>query len=77
MVEGGSGMSTIGDTLGSESGEDLVVGNMVRSFLRASLGGWPLYSEDVAGVGLSSSCLRSSKAAAILSWDEVVEWGNF
>ena len=35
MVEGGSGMSAVGDTLESESGEALVGGNMVWSLLRA------------------------------------------
>ena len=47
MVKGGSGMSMLGDTLESESGgtlgsatgEGLLVGNMVRSLLRASLVG--------------------------------------
>ena len=45
MGKGGSGMSTLGDTLGSESGDNLgsasgkglVAGNIVRSLLRASL----------------------------------------
>ena len=77
MVEGGSGMSTVGDTLGSVSGEGLVDGNMVKSCLRASLVGWPCDKEGVVGVGLSSSCLRSSKAAAILPWDDVAGRGNF
>ena len=68
-------MMTAGDTLGSESGGTLgggslgglVSGNMVKSFLRASFVGWLLESEGMAGVGLQSSCLRSSRAAAVLS----------
>ena len=64
-------MSTGGSTLGSESGGGLVAGNMVNSFLMASLVGWPWEREGIAGVGLQSSCLRSSKAVAIQSWDDV------
>ena len=78
-------MSTAGDTrgsgsggtLGSITGEGLVAGNMVMSCLRASLVGWLWDKEGDAGVGLSSSCLKSSKAAAILSWDDVAGRGNF
>ena len=82
-VDGGSLISPGGGTLGSESGGPLGNGsggtlgsvsavglaarNMVKSFLRASLVGWPLESEGVAGEGSRSSCLRSSRAAAILS----------
>ena len=84
-VEGGSGVSTggatlggeSGGTLGSRSGDGLEVGNIFKSFLRASLVGLPLEREGVAGVGLASLWWRSSKAAAILSWDDVWGSGNF
>ena len=86
-VDGGSLISPGGGTLGSESGGPLgngsggtlgsvsalglVAGKTVKSCLRASLVGFPLESEGVAGEGFRSSCLRSSRAAAILSFDDV------
>ena len=54
-----------------------MAGNFDRSCFRASLVGWPRDKEGAAGVGLSSSCLRSSKAATILSWNDVEGGGNF
>ena len=92
-VDGGSLISSGGGTLGSESGGllgngsggtlgsvsalGLVAGNTVKSFLMASLVGFPLESEGVAGEGVRSSCLRASRAAAILSFDDVWGSGNF
>ena len=64
-------MLFVGGTLGSVSAGGLVVGNMVKRFLRASLVGWPQEGEGRVGVGLQSLCLRSSRAAVILSWDDV------
>ncbi len=47
------------------------------SFVMASLVGCPLARKGDAGVVLVSSCLRSSKAAAIRSLEEVDGSGNF
>ena len=50
---------------------------MVMSLVRASLVGCPLEREGEAGVGLLSSYLRSSRAAAMRSEEEVDGSGNF
>ena len=80
-ILGGEARGTIGSesgvTLGDYSGSVLVCASKETSYWRALMVGWPRDKKDVAGARLLSLCLRSSKAAAILSGDDAEGNGNF